>query len=82
MVPAGNKAKSLLLVNLTTKTIQHHHHHSANQLTGFYMRPTRVFNELSKLSNSCYKVLLIHGFQIAKGLEMFLTKLASYRSVL
>ena len=82
MVPAVNKAKPLLLLNLTTKTIQHHHNHSANQLTGFYMRPTLVFNELSKLSNSCYKVLLIHGFQIAKGLVMFLTKLASYRSVI
>ena len=27
MVPAGNKAKRLLLVNHTTKTIHHHHHH-------------------------------------------------------
>ena len=27
MVPAGNKAKCLLLVNHTTKTIHHHHHH-------------------------------------------------------
>ena len=26
MVPAGNKAKRLSLVNLTTKTIHHHHH--------------------------------------------------------
>ena len=26
MVPAGNKAKRLLLVNHTTKTIHHHHH--------------------------------------------------------
>ena len=26
MVPAGNKAKCLLLVNHTTKTIHHHHH--------------------------------------------------------
>ena len=25
MVPAGNKAKSLSLVNHTTKTIHHHH---------------------------------------------------------
>ena len=27
MVPAGNKAKRLLSVNHTTKTIHHHHHH-------------------------------------------------------
>ena len=27
MVPAGNKAKRLLSVNHTTKTILHHHHH-------------------------------------------------------
>ena len=27
MVPAGNKAKCLLSVNHTTKTIHHHHHH-------------------------------------------------------
>ena len=27
MVPAGNKAKRLSLVNHTTKTIHHHHHH-------------------------------------------------------
>ena len=26
MVPAGNKAKRLSLVNHTTKTIHHHHH--------------------------------------------------------
>ena len=28
MVPAGNKAKCLLLVNHSTKTIHHHHHHT------------------------------------------------------
>ena len=28
MVPAGNKAKRLLSVNRTTKTIHHHHHRS------------------------------------------------------
>ena len=27
MVPAGNKAKRLSLVNQTTKTIHYHHHH-------------------------------------------------------
>ena len=27
MVPCGSKAKRLLLVNPTTKTIHHHHHH-------------------------------------------------------
>ena len=27
MVPAGNKANHLSLVNHTTKTIHHHHHH-------------------------------------------------------
>ena len=27
MVPAGNKAKRLLSVNHTTKTIHYHHHH-------------------------------------------------------
>ena len=27
MIPAGNKAKRLLLVNHTTKTIYHRHHH-------------------------------------------------------
>ena len=27
MVPAGNKAEHLLLINHTTKTIHHHHHH-------------------------------------------------------
>ena len=27
MVPPGNKAKRLSLVNRTTKTIHHHHHH-------------------------------------------------------
>ena len=27
MVPAGNKAKRLLSVNHTTKTIHHHHHY-------------------------------------------------------
>ena len=32
MVPAGNKAKHISLVNHTTKTILHHHHLSPDKL--------------------------------------------------
>ena len=33
MVPPGNKAKRLLLVNHTTKTIHRHHHHREKTLS-------------------------------------------------
>ena len=49
MVPAGNKAKRLLLVNHTTITIHHHHHHH-HQLKGrrmlFIGAVTRSFFQL------------------------------------
>ena len=48
MVPAGNKAKRLSLVNHTAKTIHHHHyhhHHHAKIVKAF--KPLTVFAESS-----------------------------------
>ena len=48
MVPAGNKAKRLSSVNLTTKTIHHHHHHRA------CFQPITIENHIKRLSPQYY----------------------------
>ena len=45
MVPAGNKAEHLSLINHTTKTIhRHHHHHSHHHMT------TRINQDTEKVN--------------------------------
>ena len=56
MVPAGNKAKSLLLVNHTTKTIYHNrHHHVFNLCLYFDQSPcitSLLMGDLQNVLNS------------------------------
>ena len=52
MVPAGNKAKDLLLVNHTTKIIHHHHHH--HHLLCMMLMGSFKYNELNKKKNCCF----------------------------
>ena len=58
MVPAGNKAKRLLSVNHTTKTIHHHHHHHVRKLE------LHGFPDSSLLAYGCYvdiKIINLDG---------------------
>ena len=77
MVPAGNKAKRLLSVNHTTKTIHHHHHsvsltlwstiHLLSQMTYFILKTYMtwfliyLFLSCSFISNSVKQVMWVQG---------------------
>ena len=64
MVPAGNKAKRLLSVNHTTKTIHHHHHHHHHQSYEVIVNKT-VKKQTNKLQN-IFSILSVHHSAINK----------------
>ena len=76
MVPAGNKAKRLLWVNHTTKTIHHHHHHHVRKLE------LHGFPDSSLLAYGCYvdiKIINLDG-TVTTSLVTFRSRVSPMRN--